>query len=155
MSGLLGGVTDSVDKTLTGGDEQKGQGGLLGGVGNAVGRELIVTLFFHSPISFVLKRYSESPKSILNPYPETFLHRQLLTPPLHRNHSGCRASCRPGGYSLFPSQKALFRPSSPKYTFRIGNTDSEIILQTTQGAGQAVGQTTQGLGQTTKGVTGQ
>jgi hypothetical protein len=38
MAGLLGNLTDSLDKTLTGGDEQKGQGGLLGTVGDTVGK---------------------------------------------------------------------------------------------------------------------
>ncbi len=38
MAGLLGNLTNSLDNTLTGGDEQKGQGGLLGTVGNTVGK---------------------------------------------------------------------------------------------------------------------
>ncbi|EHK96676.1 hypothetical protein M7I_7580 [Glarea lozoyensis 74030] len=38
MAGLLGGVTKNLDDTLTGGEEQKGQGGLLGGVTNTVGQ---------------------------------------------------------------------------------------------------------------------
>ncbi|KFY67604.1 hypothetical protein V496_01525 [Pseudogymnoascus sp. VKM F-4515 (FW-2607)] len=36
MSGLLGNVTKSVDNTLTGGDDEQGKGGLLGGVTNTV-----------------------------------------------------------------------------------------------------------------------
>lgn len=38
MAGLLGNLTDSLDNTLTGGDKQQGQGGLLGGVTGAVGK---------------------------------------------------------------------------------------------------------------------
>lgn len=38
MSGLLGNVTNSLDNTLTGGDEEQGKGGLLGGVTNTVGK---------------------------------------------------------------------------------------------------------------------
>jgi hypothetical protein len=38
MAGLLGGVTNSLDKTLTGGEEQQGQGGLLGTVGGTVNK---------------------------------------------------------------------------------------------------------------------
>lgn len=36
--GLLGGVVGGLDNVLTGGEKAQGQGGLLGGVGNAVGR---------------------------------------------------------------------------------------------------------------------
>lgn len=36
MAGLLGNVTNTADKALSGGDEQQGQGGLLGGVGKTV-----------------------------------------------------------------------------------------------------------------------
>lgn len=36
--GLLGGVVGGLDNVLTGGEKAKGQGGLLGGVGSAVGR---------------------------------------------------------------------------------------------------------------------
>ncbi|TVY32784.1 hypothetical protein LSUB1_G007654, partial [Lachnellula subtilissima] len=36
MAGLLGNVTKSADQALTGGEEQQGQGGLLGGVGKTV-----------------------------------------------------------------------------------------------------------------------
>ncbi|KAI2631225.1 hypothetical protein GGS21DRAFT_523934 [Xylaria nigripes] len=36
-SGLLGGLTSSLDNVLTGGEEAKGQAGLLGGVTGAVG----------------------------------------------------------------------------------------------------------------------
>jgi hypothetical protein len=36
MSGLLGNLTDSLDNTLTGGDKEQGQGGLLGSVGGLV-----------------------------------------------------------------------------------------------------------------------
>jgi hypothetical protein len=35
--GLLGGLLGGVDNVLTGGEQAKGQGGLLGGVGKAVG----------------------------------------------------------------------------------------------------------------------
>jgi len=38
MAGLLGNLTNSLDNTLTGGDEQKGQGGLLGSVTGTVGK---------------------------------------------------------------------------------------------------------------------
>jgi len=38
MAGLLGNVTNGLDKTLTGGDEQQGQGGLLGSVGGTVNK---------------------------------------------------------------------------------------------------------------------
>ncbi|KAI9759732.1 MAG: cytosolic Fe-S cluster assembly factor nbp35 [Chaenotheca gracillima] len=36
--GLLGGVTGTLDSTLTGGKEQEGKGGLLGGVTDTVGK---------------------------------------------------------------------------------------------------------------------
>ncbi len=35
--GLLGGVIGTLDNTLTGGEREDGQGGLLGGVGNTLG----------------------------------------------------------------------------------------------------------------------
>merc|ERR1711977_524146 len=38
MAGLLGNLTNSLDNTLTGGDQAKGQGGLLGSVTGAVGK---------------------------------------------------------------------------------------------------------------------
>jgi hypothetical protein len=38
LTGLLGNLTNSLDNALTGGDEQKGQGGLLGGVTGALGK---------------------------------------------------------------------------------------------------------------------
>jgi hypothetical protein len=38
MAGLLGNLTNSVDNTLTGGDEAQGKGGLLGSVTGAVGQ---------------------------------------------------------------------------------------------------------------------
>ncbi|RDW63908.1 hypothetical protein BP5796_10410 [Coleophoma crateriformis] len=40
MSGLLGGVTNALDQTLTGGKEKDNQGGLLGSVGGLVGGTL-------------------------------------------------------------------------------------------------------------------
>ncbi|KAH9214905.1 hypothetical protein DL95DRAFT_461736 [Leptodontidium sp. 2 PMI_412] len=40
MAGLLGNLTNSLDNTLTGGDQAKGQGGLLDGVTSAVGKTL-------------------------------------------------------------------------------------------------------------------
>ena len=38
MSGLLGNVTKSLDNTLTGGDKEEGQGGLLGSVTGVLGK---------------------------------------------------------------------------------------------------------------------
>ncbi|KAG9236841.1 hypothetical protein BJ875DRAFT_362284, partial [Amylocarpus encephaloides] len=38
MAGLLGNATKGLDNTLTGGDEQKGQGGLLGSVSGTVNK---------------------------------------------------------------------------------------------------------------------
>jgi len=38
MAGLLGNVTNSLDNTVTGGEKEEGQGGLLGGVGKTVGK---------------------------------------------------------------------------------------------------------------------
>lgn len=38
MAGLLGNLTNTLDKTLTGGDEAKGQGGLLGAVGGVLNK---------------------------------------------------------------------------------------------------------------------
>ena len=38
MTGLLGNVTDTLDNTLTGGDKENGQGGLLGSTTGAVGK---------------------------------------------------------------------------------------------------------------------
>jgi len=36
--GLLGGLTGGLDNVLTGGDQAKGQGGLLGGLGGLLGQ---------------------------------------------------------------------------------------------------------------------
>jgi hypothetical protein len=38
MAGLLGNLTNSLDNTLTGGDKEQGQGGLLGSVGGTVNK---------------------------------------------------------------------------------------------------------------------